>query len=367
MKKKVMMMVATCVLPSIVMAQSISGEYTGEWAWGMSTGRTNFVNHLRFDFEWSPWEGGTLEAATQHIAVAHSAGPGPVIDDMQLYSNVYEENNIAAIAILGYKHAWEHFDVFFGVRNLNEDFFTSEAASLFTSSSPGIFPTISASYPIANYPVSSLNITFNIMFGNWKITNALYNGVGYCGWKHNDNPFRVDKRDGIFDELQVAYETEKSFYSVGAGMHTKEFTFDDEGDEMSRKSRFSAALWAYGEQDVWEGADDQRVRLMAQASMNTNSRSACTSYFEIGGFYQYKSNTFGLSAQYGRFHEQSLTVDEDVSSPLGYETVGTDEWSLELTWHHEFTEHISVQPAFHFVNTGGENNTVLLGRFIYSF
>ncbi len=51
MKKKVMMMVATCVLPSIVMAQSISGEYTGEWAWGMSTGRTNFVNHLRFDFE----------------------------------------------------------------------------------------------------------------------------------------------------------------------------------------------------------------------------------------------------------------------------------------------------------------------------
>ncbi len=366
MKSKTVLLAVGCVISSTAFSQTISGEYTGEWAWGMSTGRTNFVNHLRFDFEWSPWKNGTFQVATQHVAVAHSAGPGPVIDDMQLYSNVYEENNIAAIAILGYKHEWEHFDLFVGVRNSNEDFFTSEATSLFTSSSPGIFPTIAASYPIPSYPVSSLNVTFNIMFGNWTITNALYNGVGYCGWKGSDNPFLVrPKRDGIFDELQLSYETEKNFYSIGAGMHTKEFTFDDEGEELDRRNKFSAALWAYGEQDVWEGADDQKVRLMAQASFNTNKNSACTSYFELGGLYQYKNNTFGLSAQYARFHEMSL-LDEEVDNPL-FEKIGTDEWSLELTWHHEFSEHISIQPAFHYVNTGGDNNTVLLGRFIYSF
>ncbi len=367
MKLKTVLLTISCVIPSIAFSQTFSGEYIGEWAWGMSTGRTNFVNHLRFDFEWSPWKNGTFEVATQHIAVAHSEGPGPVIDDLQLYSNIYEENNIAAIAVLGYKHVWEHFDLFVGVRNSNEDFFTTEVASLFTSSSPGIFPTISASYPMPNYPVSSLNITFNIMFGNWTITNALYNGVGYCGWKSYDNPFLVrPKRDGIFDELQLAYETEKNFYSIGAAMHTKEFTFDEEGDEFSRRNKFSAALWAYGEQDVWEGAD-QKVRLMAQASFNTNSKSACTSYFELGGLYQYKSNTFGLSAQYGRFHEESLEFDENVGTPLGHETTATDEWSLELTYVHEFSEHISIQPAFHYVRTGGENNTVLLGRFTYSF
>ncbi len=316
--------------------------------------KTNFVNLLRFDFEYSPWKNGTIEAATLHIARTNE----PVVNDLQLYSSVYEENNFAAIAILGYKHSWKNANLFVGVRNSNEDFFTSDGTSLFTSSSPGIFPTIGASYPIANYPVSSLNVTFDITFGNWTITEALYNGVGYCGWKHNDNPFLVrPKRDGVFDELQVAYETDDSFYSVGAAMHTKFFTYDDEGDFVN-ENKFSAALWAYGEQTVWSGADDQKVRLMAELSANTAKNSAFTSYAEVGCIYERKENTFGISGQYGRFHE--CGAEDNSYAP-------TDEYSLELTWNREITDRISLQPAFHYIRTGNENNTVLLGRFIYSF
>ncbi len=349
-------------------AQTISGEYNGEWEWDFNN-HTNFVNLLRFDFEWSPWKNGTIEAATIHIARTND----PIIPDRQVFSNVYEENNYASIAVLGYKHSWQHVNLFVGVRNSNEDFFTSETTSFFTNSSLGIFPTIAASYPIPNYPVSSLNITLDFTFGNWTITEALYNGVGYSGWKKNDNPFLVrPKRDGIYDELQVAYETERSFYSVGAAMHTKEFIYDEEGDFINR-NKFSAALWAYGEQTVWEGADDQKVRLMAQLSFNTNSHSACTSYAEVGCTYGFGQNTIGVSGQYCRFHDaeplfSDLWAEDDFCEPTGYSFAKCDEYSVELTWQHEFNEHLSVQPSFQYIHTNRhENYTALLGRLTYSF
>ncbi len=366
MKLRTVLLAVGCVISSTTFAQTINGSYVSEWGWGMSTGRTIFANYLRFDFNWSPWKNGTILAATEHVAITNSAGPGPLIDDMQLYSNIYGKSHIAAITLLGYQHAWKHFDLFVGIRNTNQDFFKSEATSVFTGCSLGIFPTISTSYPIPNYPVSSPNITFNIRFGNWTITNGLYNGVGYSGWKGSDNPFLIrPKRDGIFDELQVAYETESNFYSVGAAMHTKEFTFERRNKEIARDTKFSAALWIYGEQDVWHGVHDQKVRLMAQLSFNTNKNSACTSYAEVGCVYQYdKKNTIGVSGQYGRFHE---IPESDMETENPFEKEKIDEFSVEVTWKHEFSKIIAVQPAFHYVNTGGQNNTVLLGRLLVSF
>ncbi len=354
MKLKAIILAASCAVSLGSSAQIISGEYTGELEWGMNSKNTNFVNLLRFDFNWSPWKNGTIEAATLHIARTND----PVIDDLQLYSSVYEENNFAAIAVLGYKHSWKNCNLFVGVRNSNEDFFTSDGTGLFTSASPGIFPTIGSSYPIANYPVSSLNVTFDITFGNWTITEALYNGVGYNGWKKSDNPFLVrPKRDGVYDEIQAAYETDESFYSVGAAMHSKFFTYDEEGD-FTTENKFNAALWAYGEQTVWSGADDQRLRVMAQVSANTMAKSACSTYAEVGCIYEYKQHTVGISGQYGRFHEYDAA--DDVYAP-------TDEYSVELTWQYEINDHIAVQPALHYIRTGKENNAVLLGRFSYSF
>ncbi len=359
MKFKTIIFLASILFPFGASAQTFSGEYTGEWSWGMN-GNTTFVNLLRFDFEYSPWRNGTIEAATLHIARTSD----PVIDDLQLYSSVYEENNYAAIAVLGYKHSWKNANLFVGVRNTNEDFFTSDGTGLFTSASPGIFPTIGASYPIANYPVSALGFTFDISFGNWTVTEALYNGVARNGWRASDNPFLVrPKRDGFFDEIQVAYETDESFYSVGAAMHNKFFTFDEEGD-FTAENKFSAALWAYGEQTVWKG-DDQRFRLMAQVSANTDSRSACTSYAEIGCIYEYKNNTLGISGQYGRFHEYEENLLDNGRTTGEY--APTDEYSVELTYCREINDHISLQPAFHYIRTGSENNTVLLGRFVYTF
>lgn len=191
---------------SLSQAQTFSGTYTAEWQWDMNK-NTNFVNLLRLELNVPLWNGGTFEAATLHVAKTNDG----IIDDWQGFSNIEADNMFGGIAVLGYMHEWKAGHVFVGVRNVNEDFFTSDITALFTNSSCGIVPTIGSSYPIANYPFSGLTVYFDVQKGGWLFRNSLYNGVGYNGWKHGDNPFLVrPKKDGIFDMAQLEYSHDRA-------------------------------------------------------------------------------------------------------------------------------------------------------------
>ena len=110
------------------------------------------------------------------------------------------------------------------MRNVNEDFFTSDVTALFLNSSEGIFPTVASSYPIANYPYSGLTLYFDVTKGGWTFRNSLYNGAGYNGWKAHDNPFLVrPKKDGIFNMSQLEYEHKGGKYFAGAAVHTRQY------------------------------------------------------------------------------------------------------------------------------------------------
>ncbi|MFK2360313.1 hypothetical protein ACIXNL_20120 [Bacteroides fragilis] len=60
-------------------------------------------------------------------------------------------------------------------------FFTFNITFLFTSGSCGLFPTVSASYSIANYSFSGLTVYFDMSFGGWFLKNSLCDGAGYNG------------------------------------------------------------------------------------------------------------------------------------------------------------------------------------------
>lgn len=98
-----------------------------------------------------------MEMASISIAETHER---PLIDDWQGFSNIEEENTPLALAVLGIRWQLKKSFLFVGVRNLNEDYFTSPYTSLFTNSSCGIFPTLSVNYPIANYPLASIGIDY---------------------------------------------------------------------------------------------------------------------------------------------------------------------------------------------------------------
>ena len=181
-------------------AQVFRGQYISEWQWDMNK-NTNLVNQLRLELSIPIGNGkDSFEAATLHVAKSNDG----ILGDWQGFSNIEADNFVAAIAVLGYMHEWKQGHLFVGVRNVNEDFFTSDATVLFLNSSCGIFPTIAASYPIANYPYSGLTLYFDITKGGWTFKNSLYNGVGYNGWNRHDNPFLVrPKKDGVFNMSQL--------------------------------------------------------------------------------------------------------------------------------------------------------------------
>lgn len=311
-------------------AQSINGVYTTEWQWNMKQ-KTNWVNQLRLDMSLPLGKGNnSIEAATLHVAKTDDT----IIDDWQGFSNIEADNMFAAIAVLGFMHEWKSGHVFFGVRNVNEDFFTSDVTSLFLNGSEGIFPTIAASYPIANYPLSGLTIYFDVTRGAWTFRNSLYNGVGYNGWKRRDNPFLVrPKKDGIFNISQLEYSHGGSHFFAGAAVHNRNHT--------------SCAWWIYGEQTVWAAAD-RSIACMAQYSENTGRDNGCRRYAEAGCAYTDSSNECGLSAQYVRFNQGA-------------------ECSVELTWRRQLSKTIALQPSFQYINNDNGDFAVVSARMSVSF
>ncbi len=345
--KRIFLIILGCVSICLSYAKCFSGAYIAEWQWDMNK-KTNWVNQLRLDLSVPVFNGkGSFEAATLHLAKTGES----VIGDWQGFSNIEADDMFAAIAVLGYMHEWKAGHLFVGVRNVNEDFFTSDVTALFTNSSCGIFPTVAANYPIANYPLSGLTVYFDVTKGGWTFRNGIYNGSGYNGWTAHDNPFLVrPKKDGIFNISQLEYSYRGGRYFAGAAIHTRQYAIDEEGEmapaeEAAHKT--SCGWWVYGEQTVWESGE-RKVSCMAQYSENTSRRSVCYRYGEIGGAYQDEANECGVSGQYARFQQ------------------GT-EYSLELTWRRRLNKWLSVQPSFQYVSNDDDDFTVLGARLLCEF
>ena len=328
-------------------AQVFSGEYNAEWQWDCNK-NNNFINQLQLELNIPVFRGrGTIQAATLHLAKTN----GSVIDDWQGYSNIEADNMFASIAVLGYMHELKGAHFFIGVRNVNEDFFTSDVTSLFANSSCGIFPTIAASYPIANYPFSGLTAYFDVESSGWTFRNSLYNGAGYNGWKRHDNPFIVrPAKDGIFNISQLEYSCKDAKYFAGVAVSTRQYSIDTDGNMLSSDyahSKTTCAWWVYGEQPVWR-VGKKGISCMLQYSENTCRKNGCSRYGEIGGAYNDSLNNCGISAQYARFRQG-------------------EEYSVEVTWRYQLREHLSIQPSCQYISNKNGNFITLCTRIKYDF
>ena len=111
-----------CIHICLAHAQNFNGQYISEWQWDMNK-NTNLTNQLRLELSVPIGKGkDSFEAATLHVAKTNDG----IIDDWQGFSNIDADNNFAMLAVLGYMHEWNSGHLFVGVRNVNEDFFTSD-------------------------------------------------------------------------------------------------------------------------------------------------------------------------------------------------------------------------------------------------
>lgn len=327
-------------------AQTVRALYTSE---GQSNFKKDFnwVNLLRLEsaFQWGRHM--TAEMATLHIIRSNGKC---IADDWQAFSNIESENLPCGIALLGISYATSRCKWFVGIRNVNEDYFTEPGTSLFTNSSNGIFPTLSTSLPLANYPLSAMAVHFVYEDSVADVQASLYNGRAYNGWKKGDNPFHVTPKDGVYGMAEMALkEKDKGYFRTGLGVHYGQTAAGMADGKTVRHKRVRGAWWLYAEHPVIT-TNKGITHLLLQYSRSFGSDNACRQFTEIGCVTYLRNKgagRLGLSLQHATF-----TYGEELSG--------------ELTYRHTLNGAIDLQPSFQWIKNSDGRYAILSVRFCLS-
>lgn len=280
-------------------------------------GHSNYVNmlYLRADYPLS--EHFKLSAATISISKTRSES---LLDDLQGFSNIEADNMPLTLAMAGI--GWvvdDRHSLFCGIRNVNEDYFTSPVTTLFINSSCGIFPTLAYNMDIANYPLASMGLHYCYSAPTYCLQASLYNGQGYDKWTGTGNLWRfTPQSDGLFMIAQGDWQMANGHYYVGTALHT--------GAHHTSAAR--SALWAYTEQELTE-----RLSLIADFSHAFGHSSECTDFIGIGGQYSWRESTLGLFTDYVRLRHDK-------------------EWATELTYKYDLNSRVSLQSSCQLIHHG---------------
>lgn len=293
-------------------SQMLSAQQVGLWydteLQASTDGKTNHVNLLYLSAEYEFSQNVKINAATISIAKTRDES---IIDDLQAFSNIEADSQTLALALCNVEFTLgDRHKLCVGIRNVNEDYFTSPVTSLFINSSCGIFPTLSCNMDIANYPLASMGLHYSYTAPKYCLQASVYNGQGYDRWAGGASIWRVTpRRDGVFLITQGDWQQGSGHYYAGAAMHT--------GTRDGAAAR--STLWAYTEQTLTD-----RLSLIADYSHAFGHNSECTDFAGIGLQYSWTKSTFGLFSDYARFHQD-------------------EEWTTELTYKYDLNDMIFFQ------------------------
>lgn len=323
-------------------AQEFGLTYTTEWQTDFRKG-TNWVNQLRCDISQPISKQVRFDFASISVAATSEKR---LANDLQTFSNIEEENIPFALALMGFDWQIGKSSLFFGIRNMNEDYFNSPYTSLFTNSSCGIFPTLSANYPIANYPLASIGIHYMLHLRNWRFETSVYNGKANRRFTGKENVFRFcPGSDGIVSISSINFQNHGSSYYMGVALHSGMSIGDEiRGEEQTfttKKKELNRVAWGYAEQRL-----SSHLYALIQYSTNPSVKDGCRCYGGAGLLFHCRKTTAGLFANYADFTTQH-------------------EWASELTWKIPCLNNGYIQPTLHWIKNSNEHKLIGMLRFGY--
>lgn len=305
---------------------------------------SKWVNLLRLDF--SCRSGKNFRFCFSSISIAETCQE-PLVNGWQGFSNIEERNLPFAPAVLGLEYKGSRSSLFLGVRNVNEDYFISSCASFFTNSSCGIYPTLSANYPLANYPVAALGLDYKLKYKDWSMEVSVYNGTGYQALTGRGNVFRFSPdTDGILGLSSVIYQKNDSEYAMGAGIYRgncvgNEMGMEEPFAQTAQKKKMTYVLWTYAEQHIY-----QNIYALLQYSVNPSAERGCRSYVGTGGIVRGDKVSFGFFLDYADY-------------------VNGHEWAGEFSCRWGCSSRMAIQPAVHAIRNSSGTYLVGLLRMYY--
>jgi len=292
---------------------------------------------LEFEGSVGLWKGGSLNFLTETIYQTHKE---QIVSNLMTFSNIEAHNEWISPFIFGISQKIDRLKLFFGLRNINEDYFTYPYTSLYINSSSGIYPTISMNYlHCANYPLSAMCLHLEYDFGKgFSIKNSLYNGIARPitdGWISLSV---TPPRDGLFNVTELKFTHNKGVATVGG-------VYSSKGNNYT--------LWANREQDFFSYGSKSKIGGIAQASFSPASKNFCKNYFGLGFVatgvvFPKSSDQIAVIAIRGGF--------TDIAESM-----------VEISWICPVAEGLSLQPTCQFIKTGNQGNTVGVLRVNYKW
>lgn len=347
MKALQALIVATVLSPITVAAQEPEVDYgwniaaDNEGLWNMSNGKGAWNGLLSVDADLSAWKGGSIEAS----AIA-SYGTGAVTNDIQGVSNLDAGENRVRLFRLGIGQQFGRWKLFFGLRNVDIDYFTTPYTSTFTGSSYGNFPTLSLNHPQATFPLSAM--AFHVEYTPTDriiVKESLYNGVA------SDRPreqFRIrPSADGFFNMGSVSYNipsTDEAFSPASYMLIYSIASFPEED-----KKRMHYTVSCNIEQPIVNIGGNAMLGILVQGGWNpTPGEEMCRAYMSLGAITEFRN---GMTA--GITSNRTYTLDGNESD-------------IEFTFNYPFLRYFTVTPSLHCVLTDG-NCCNIVGMLRLSF
>lgn len=233
-----------------------------------------------------------------------------------------------AVAGLGWEHTSKRatHSIFAGIRNTGEDYFTSETAAFFTNSSCGLFPTLSANFPICTYPFAAMGLHYEYGGQRWSAKASLYNGGEHYRLTGRKNLFRVcPQSDGLLLMMQGKYKWKGCNLFLGGSLYDT-----------------SPTLWTYAE---WRAGclTTGNLDFIAAYSHCFGREKECRHFTGAGARYSTGRTDFGLFTSYSVLH-------------TGHE------FTTELSCGISLSPHASLKPAIHYISNSTQKLILGLAR-----
>jgi porin len=310
------------------------------------------------------WKGGTFFA---YLLNNHGANPSRFyIGDLQTVSNI-ETKESTRLYELWYEQTFDLFgtdlSMLIGQHDLNSEFNVTEYGSLFTHSSFGIQPEISANVPVSIFSVAAPAIRLK-----WEPTDSLYfmaavydGDPGVPDENRGGMRWKLSSEEGFMYIYEMGYhfgdpEDSHTFpgsYKLGYWQHTAEFDdvrdTDVNGSLLEHQRNYG--MYFLFDQMLIPGEGNKGLGAFFQVGGAPGNRNEVDFYVGGGVHYQgiipsREDDVLGLAVAHASI-SGNLRDAEDVAEPDGltFHIKDKHETAIELTYKTQITPWLTIQPG----------------------
>ena len=264
------------------------------------------------------------------------------IGDLQIASNI-ENGNYTFVENLIYRQDFSKLSLLFGLQDLNAEFCVSEYGGALTNSSFGIHSTFPLNFGVPIYPKTALAIAgLYAINDNFSIRVSLWDGdAGSLEDDPHNFDWSISSEEGFLTVEEIEYKSSSEKLTdikVGMFYHTGEFiNTDDDTSTIKENMGFYAIC-------------DKQLCINGSRTFGTFGQLAV---FPSNA--NFNTAYIGAGLTFSGIMEKR--PDDCMAAGLAYSILFDDtyECDIELYYCFAFGNHISVQPAFHYILNRGAN------------